>query len=135
MTKPLAITFEAADKKGFTLIETMIAMGIFAIGILAVASLQITAFQGNRSARLHTEALSLAEQQLEELAARAYDSPQLANGSHSESDVGPANRFDLAWTITEDTPLPGTKIINLTIAWDNRGSRRRMELNHIVTNL
>jgi len=125
----------SAGNKGFTLIETMIAMGIFAIGILAVASMQITAMQGNRSARIQTEAVSLAAQKLEELTAVPYTDGQLAAGTHSESDAGPNNQFDIDWTVTEDSPLTDTKTISMTVSWDDTSGQRSAEFNHIVADL
>ena len=122
-------------EKGFTLIETMIAMAILAIGLLAVASMQITAFQGNRAARLQTEAVALAAQQLEELGALPYDDARLASGSHSESGVGPAGQYDLEWQIAPDSPLPETKTITLTVGWNSRGGQRNAEFNHIIADI
>ena len=122
-------------EKGFTLIETMIAMAILAIGILAVTSMQITAFQGNRAARRQTEAVALAAQQLEELGALPYDDARLASGSHSESGVGPAGQYDLEWQIAPDSPLPETKTITLTVGWNSRGGQRNAEFNHIIADI
>ena len=36
------------DKRGFTLLEVLIAVSIFSVGLLAVASMQISAIGGNR---------------------------------------------------------------------------------------
>jgi type IV pilus assembly protein PilV len=55
------------DSRGFTLIELMIALFIFAIGILAVASMQGEAIKGNSFSDLMTVANSLAETRMEEL--------------------------------------------------------------------
>jgi len=44
------------DNKGFTLLELMVAMVIFALGLLAMGSLQIQAMGSNRAAHCMTEA-------------------------------------------------------------------------------
>lgn len=123
------------SENGFTLIETMIAMAILAIGILAVASMQITAFQGNRAARRQTEAVALAAQQLEELAALPYDDARLAGGSHSASGVGPAGLYDVEWRIVADSPLPETKTVALTVQWKSRGDVKNAMFNHIIADI
>jgi type IV pilus modification protein PilV len=53
--------------RGFTLIETLIAIAIFSIGILAVGSMQISAINNNASARMRTEATILASETVEQL--------------------------------------------------------------------
>lgn len=50
---------------GFTLIEILIAMAIFSIGILGVATMQISSVNGNSNARKHLEASAFAQGQLE----------------------------------------------------------------------
>lgn len=119
-------------KEGFSLIEVLIAMAIFSVGILGLAGLQIRAFRGNQAARLQTEAVHLAEAHLEELAALAYDDPALAPGSYSRSGAGPAGRFNLQWTIRKDAPINGTKTIRLRVSWD-AGGGRSAEFTHILS--
>jgi len=55
---------------GFTLIEILIAITIFAIGMLAVALMQSSAIKGNYSSSSMTEAVTLAQDRLELLMAR-----------------------------------------------------------------
>lgn len=58
---------------GFTLIEVVIALAIFTIGILAVFSLQISSIGGNAAARGVTENVTAAAAKVEELMAEDYD--------------------------------------------------------------
>ncbi|HMA67647.1 MAG TPA: prepilin-type N-terminal cleavage/methylation domain-containing protein [Desulfosalsimonadaceae bacterium] len=122
-------------KEGFSLIEVLIAMAIFAIGVLGLAGLQIRAFRDNQAARLQTEAVHLAEAHLEELAALAYDDPALSPGSYSRSGAGPAGRFHLHWTIRKDTPINGAKTICLRVSWDAGRGHRRAEFTHILSKM
>ncbi|MBS3757462.1 MAG: prepilin-type N-terminal cleavage/methylation domain-containing protein [Desulfobacterales bacterium] len=126
---------EGERNKGFTLIEAVVAIGILAIGILAVASMQLTAFKGNRSARRQTEAVSLAAQRLEELAALPYEDARLAGGSHRESDVGPAGQYNLDWIVENNSPLAGIKTITLTVSWNSGGGRRRAAFTYMVADI
>ena len=63
--------------RGYTLIEIMIAISIFAIGFLAIASLQITASQNNRTGSEITEAATIATDRIEMLMGLPFDDPLL----------------------------------------------------------
>jgi prepilin-type N-terminal cleavage/methylation domain-containing protein len=58
---------------GFTLIEVVIAISIFAIGFLAVAALQISANKSSRRALEVTEATAIASNQMERLMSLSFD--------------------------------------------------------------
>ena len=111
-------------KKGFTLIEVMLAMGVFAIGILAVASMQITAFQGNRSARLRTEAVTCASEYMEDLVNQGYSA--ITDGSDTKGEI------DLSWTVSDNTPVNNTKTVKVIASWKDRGETRTADFSYII---
>ena len=55
----------AGSSGGFTIIEILIAMAIFAIGILGVATMQLSAVNGNSSARKSSEASAFVQDRIE----------------------------------------------------------------------
>lgn len=61
------------NESGFTLIEVLIALSIFAVGLLALASMQVTSLRGNANSQMLTAATALAEGTIEELLARSAD--------------------------------------------------------------
>jgi type II secretion system protein I len=121
------------DIKGFTLIEVLIVMAIFSIGILAVAAMQMTSTKGNASARRITEETALAENQIENLMQLSYDHADLnsANNPH-ESIQGP---YIINWNVTEiDLDEDGTndsKTVDVTVNWIN-GRNRNVSIQYII---
>jgi len=72
-------------EKGFTLVEVMISIAIFAIGILAVSAMQWDASKNNRTAALRTMATSLASEIMEEALGLDYD--QIVAGDDFASEI------------------------------------------------
>ena len=72
------------DSQGYSLIEVLIAMAIFAIGILALFSMQINSTQSNALARGMTEDYTCAVDKVEELLTLPYDDNLLRAGVHPD---------------------------------------------------
>ena len=86
-----------SDSKGFTLIEVLVAMAIFSIGILAVGSMQLSATRGSSSARLSTEVATIAQARAETLILAPYAS--VNNGA----DNSFMHIYSVNWTVWDDT--------------------------------
>ncbi len=126
---------------GFTLLEVIMAISILTAGLLAVASMQISAIQGNSLAGQLTTGTSIAQDKMEELLSLPYTllvtHPDLVNntdngGPHFESS--PPDGFDFVqWDVTDDTPETGTKTITVTVAWHERGAQKTTSLSSFKT--
>ena len=110
---------EKRGQQGFTLIEVLIAMAIFSVGILAVGAMQITSTNSNASARIHTEEYTWVVDQIERLTALDYDLGDLTAGDHSVVQ-GP---YTVSWTVVDDTPVAGAKRITVTADGPHRRAR------------
>jgi len=75
------------DQDGFTLIELLIALVIFAVGILGVATMQISSIKGNSKSREISEASNVAAQQVETMLSWAYNSPVLIDDDDGKDDT------------------------------------------------
>jgi prepilin-type N-terminal cleavage/methylation domain-containing protein len=77
-----------SQQRGFTLLETMIAIVIFSIGAFGVMRLQIEAIRVNRFGGHMTQAMMLADERAQALLARDFDDPVLAdsNGGNDPSN-------------------------------------------------
>ena len=110
---------KTTNTQGFTLIEVMIAMAIFAIGILAVTGMQIRSINQNASARMQTEATALAADWMEQLLSFTYEDPDLDEGDHLTT-VG---AYRVAWTVDEDLDMPTIKHIVVTVTNANTNAK------------
>lgn len=104
------------SQAGFNLIEVMVALGILAFGILAVASMQESALLGTSKASKLTEGTTVAMDQMESLLARAYTDPLLNIGTPPEETRG---RYNVSWTVAQDAV--NTKTITVTVTWNEAG--------------
>jgi type IV pilus assembly protein PilV len=109
-------------QSGMTLIEVMLALLIFSMGILAVASMQITSMKCQNNARTVTWDAFAVSGQLELLSVIPFHHDWLAdrNGGYRplEPDHGPFQRCrepaTLAWEIGGSLPVPDAKRVAVT---------------------
>ena len=109
--------------KGFTIIEVLMALAIFGIGILAVAKMQISSTGYNTSSRVYTEAAAEGAGQIEELINQDYEDLS----GDSVSDVGPNNMYNVEWKVMPAVILPGGNVnvrrIDVTVTQDKNPDR------------
>jgi len=111
------------NAQGFTLIEVLIAMAIFAIGILAVTSMQMRSINQNASARIQTEATTMAVDWMEQLLSLPYEDAWLDEASSPL--VAQEGNYTIQWTINEDPSNAGLPIkqIDMQVMHANRNAR------------
>jgi type IV pilus assembly protein PilV len=121
--------------QGFTLIEVLIAITIFAVGLLAVAAMQTSAITVNSTAGQITTRMTWAQDKLEELMALPYSDPWLedlgdppsgtdtAGNAHQETTSEGSYDYTISWTVTDNTPISGTKLITVTVTGRGKTTR------------
>lgn len=124
------------NQKGFSLVEILIAMAIFAVGLLALAGMQITAIQGNTFSGTTTDGITLAQDRLEQLMTLTYSSltppgDDLAAGAHppGTQEIGGTEQiqgitYTITWNVTDNSPIDNTKTVDMAVTWtENRRQR------------
>ena len=138
------------ENTGFTLIEVMIAMVIFSIGILGVAALQSGSIRGNTSARGVTDIAVIATDRLEMLRSLPYNDPALAAGTYvlNQATDRVDNNYDgqidetvpadetgpltIQYTVTSDWPIQRTKTVAVTVTHDGASIRKQVTMQQII---
>ncbi|MEJ2037901.1 MAG: prepilin-type N-terminal cleavage/methylation domain-containing protein [Desulfosarcinaceae bacterium] len=111
--------------RGITLIETMIALFVFSVGILAVASMQSTSARVNTRAGQATRSSLAALAYMERLTALPFNHIWLEDkdGAYDlqNPDFGPFPIRDspltVEWEIEGDSPAAAMKRVTVTVRW------------------
>ena len=118
------------DQRGFSLVEVMVALGILATGLLAVAAAQLYAMRGGSSGRHSTNAAEFAQAQVENFQRMAWADPNLAATggwfpaapvqvtTDIQTDAAPVTEqtYALQWRITN---VSGSlKSIDVRVQWN-----------------
>jgi prepilin-type N-terminal cleavage/methylation domain-containing protein len=109
---------------GFTVIEVMVAMAIFAVAVLGLAAGSASVIRANQTSFFHTVATNLAQDKLEDLKGRTI----INVGSCSSDCESPVPTYQnvpfiRTWTVTANQPITGVSQIAVTVQWTDYQSR------------
>ena len=124
------------SSSGFTLVETIVALFLIGLGVLAAAPMFMYAMQGNAVGGEKGEAGALAVEQMETLRAAAYGT-LTDGGSLTVNTAGYVDASDpdhtVRWLIAANTAPTGSKVITVRVipAGTIPGSSREVTLTSI----
>jgi len=110
-------------QSGFTLIEVMIALVILAVGLLALATMQIVSIRANAFSSEMTYATMLAQSKLEQIRNMDYDDDDLTPSTVTTDQVSAsALTKGMAYTVettvsADDVPATNMKTVTMEIKW------------------
>ncbi len=106
-------------ENGYTLIEVLIALSIFAVGLLAVAGMQTSAIRMNSTAYKLTYLSTLGMDKIEELSALPYSHSLLDSAGNPHQEL--SGDYTISWTVIDNHPVTNTK--NITVTITDKGKR------------
>ncbi len=103
-----------SKRNGFSLIEVLITLVIFAVGMLALGGMEIFSIKGNSFSRGVTEATVLAQDKLEELRELSFADSSLSIGHHDEGALS-GSRFSRSYDV--ESISAALKAVTVTVQW------------------
>lgn len=122
-------------ENGFTLLEVIVSIAILTFGLLAVASMQITAIRGNDLAGRVTEASGWGQEKVEELSGLSYTDADLDPNGNPHTEQNPPAGYTITWNVTANNPVNNVKLIVVTVTWQDKGYTKRAQLTCIKPEL
>lgn len=148
---PSVVRSIKGNESGFSIIEVMITISIMCIGILALASMQVSSMRGNAFAGAVTEGATWAADQIEKLMHLSWTDSLLqdadldgANGLNDiDFDNDPSTqpdadfqttegRFTIHWNVADNVVTANTKTINVIVMWTEHGTQKQVTMQRVV---
>ncbi len=102
---------------GFTLIEILVAMVVFAITSLGLAMGVTSVIRSNQRSYLVSIATNLAQDKMEEHKARPASVGTCMSDCDTPKPKTDGVEFTRTWEVWPATPTPGVKRIDVTVQW------------------
>jgi prepilin-type N-terminal cleavage/methylation domain-containing protein len=113
--KTFSVIKKMRNDKGYTLIEMLIAIAILSVGLLAVATMQISSIRVNDTARKMTRRATVAQDRLEYLMSLGYTNAVLTSGTHTDGSA--PSGYSISWTVSTGGTLPPlTRLIRVNVS-------------------
>ena len=123
------------SERGFNMIEVVIALSVLSVGVLGTSAAIVTSLRHSSQSRNMTQALYLAEQQIEAFRAMTGPDVLLLEGLDDPANPIKMNgnehevEFERRWTISPDVPEVGLMTLTVEVDWpDARGNVRTISL-------
>ena len=121
------------SEKGVGLIEIIIAMLIFAIGITAAIRTLPVSNMATTRARNLTMSTNLAQQKIEELMGAPLNDTDLTAGAHNDQNNPIERIYTRTWTVTDNDPITDMKNVTVTVTYLSGSKDNSVTLSTYLT--
>ena len=122
-----------SSNAGFTLLEVIVALTIFAVGMLGIAGVQLNAFDFNSNSNARTVAATLAQGAMERILSTDSSNANFKSTSVDKScaddvcyldpdnhtattlDISGSGTYSATWSVTPNTPVTDIATISVTV--------------------
>lgn len=118
----------ARAARGFTLIEVMVALVVFAVGVLSLAMLIPLGTKGISRSGQTTRASELSVSTMERLLSTPYDDGDLSVGTHNDPGNPYTGSYYVQWVVEGDQPITSCKRITVRVRWPRSNSATNVRL-------
>lgn len=114
---------------GVTLLETLVALGLFAISVATMGDFVVQQIRQSSTNNHYSVAYSIAEEQLESVRALSYADMAAESGSIQKGSV----TFRYSTAVVNNSPAPNLKKITVNVDWDEPAGAKNVALETVYT--
>ena len=161
--KKPGFTTKSMGNRGMTLVEVLAAIAILAFGLLAIATMQASSIKGNAQAIDITEAMTVAQESVEELMQLSYNDANLGDtdgdgtdldpdpdfgfnddgGDHGLNDIGAAadhnppdaGKYQIYYNIAVAVPVRQVKTVRVIVVWTYKGTQKTATVDFMKSDI
>ncbi len=105
------------SRAGFSLIEVLVAIGIFSFAMLGLAVGAVTITKANKTSQFHTMATNMAQDKAEQLRATSVGFVAICDTACETAPTYQGVTFTRTWAVTLNSPAAGVNKIDVTVQW------------------
>ena len=117
------------SQQGATLLETMVALGLFALTAATMGDFLTQQIRTGGANANYSTAYALAAEEFEDIRALPFDEIISRTSSMSQG----AMTFDVDTAVADDTPSPNMKQITVNVNWNEPGGPQNVTVHSIYT--
>jgi len=108
-----------SNRAGFTLLELVIAICIFAIGIVGIMKMHQASIQSNNFSMQLTQALNISEDRIEYLRGLPFSNADMTIGAHAAVATSMGVQYNMNWVVSAGSN-PFGRNVNFVITWQEK---------------
>jgi len=124
---------------GFTLIELVVAILVFALGIMGIMKMHQASIQSNNYSMQLTQAVNIAQDRIERLRGASFDDPDMSVAIHNTTIINDATYargvdYNLSYivSVAPNTNNMG-RDVNLTVTWQEKSIHHILRIPVLIT--
>lgn len=121
------------SEKGAGLVEIIVAILIFGIGISAALRILPTSNRAATRAGNLTVATNLAQEKVEELMSFPHTSADLSNGVHTDPENPLDIHYTRSWTVVDNDPVQDMKRVAVSVSYQTASSDSVVTMSTYLT--
>jgi len=122
------------DDKGYSFIELVISILVFAVGFLGVTKMEQYAIMGNSFSHQMSNSINVADSQVEYIRGLSIDNADLTIGTHNGDTVESQGiLYNLSWTVSTTGlgPTVNARNVNIQVNWVEKETDHSLVMNLI----
>lgn len=123
-------------RHGFTLVELVVAILVFSLGIMGILKMHQASIQSNNFSQQLTEAVNLADDQIETLRGAGFDAADMAVAAHATNGTAlRGTQYNVSYRVENVAGQAGLRRITVFVRWQEKATPHLLSIPIVINEL